>query len=196
MDALRSLAVPTLLAFAACGAPPPAESPAPASENPKPAVAPSTVKRLPIADFSELPASVAAFLEKRECTIPQADSVEGQSNVISGEFFETGVRTWAALCSRDGRSIALVFRDPDDRDPAALASIADNHCANAQQPCSFAANIQTVDPELIRQYDREVSGLTPPPIQHQGIEIVQPGEPAVVRYFHDGQWLELLRLAD
>ncbi|MCB1020534.1 MAG: hypothetical protein KDC27_11440, partial [Acidobacteria bacterium] len=117
----------------------------------------------------------------------------GRSNVISGDFFDKGVEAWAALCARDGRSVPLVFHDQEDRDPTALGSIADPVCRATQAQCGFQAQIKAVPPDQIRLYDREVSGLTPPPIERQGIEIVQPGEPTVVRYLHDGVWLELIR---
>src|SRR6516164_3365936 len=58
-----------------------------------------TVRRLRVEDYPELPAGVAAVLQRRHCTIPQPNKDGPARNVIKGEFFRKGQKGWGVLCS-------------------------------------------------------------------------------------------------
>src|SRR5437773_2711035 len=78
------------------------------------------VLKLRPAAFPELPANLAAELDRRGCRVPQPDTSRRQ-NVIRGQFATPGQTDWAVLCSMNGFSRILVFWNGSQSDIAEIA---------------------------------------------------------------------------
>jgi len=141
------------------------------------------VVRLQPTAFPELPRNVDRELQRRGCTIPQPYTGK-RANVIQGEFVKPGQTDWAVLCSTQGYTRLLVFRNGSATNPVELAR-------NPDDPGRiFDWFILPADRKYIMDHYRAYGGPKPPPIDHQGIE--SGGETAsVVLYYYRGKWLTL-----
>jgi beta-lactamase regulating signal transducer with metallopeptidase domain len=155
------------------------------------------IRRLPSNAFSSLPASIRTFLEYRGCLIPQqtfSDPSGGQPhNVIQGEFFEPGKTVWAVLCSVNGSSSILVFRDALDRRPEELVSRNDKDDLQGagEGRIAYSRAIEPVDRKFIVEHYRAYGGPEPPPIDHEGIDDQFVGKASTVHYWYRGEWKTL-----
>jgi hypothetical protein len=151
------------------------------------------VRRLEPHAFSQLPAAVAAVLQRRGCTIPQPDPGARTANVIRGEFFSRARPGWAVLCSTDGHSAILVFRDDADGNPEELARSEDrNYLMDAGEGrVVYSRGIRAVDRTFIIEHYRAYGGPEPPPIDHEGIDDAFLEKASIVHYRFEGKWLQL-----
>ena len=136
------------------------------------------------AAFPELPANLAAELDRRGCRVPQPDTSRRQ-NVIRGQFATPGQTDWAVLCSMNGFSRILMFWNGSQSDFAETAKWPD-------PPLTVIYDhvIRAVDRKFMMDHYRAYGGPKPPPIDHQGIE--SGGEKASVAfYYYRGKWLKL-----
>jgi len=67
------------------------------------------IRRLPVSSFPELPANMAAELERQDCMIPQTYSARRPENVVEASLESAGTKDWAVLCSARGTVRLLVF---------------------------------------------------------------------------------------
>jgi hypothetical protein len=87
----------------------PAQQPAPASLNVSGQIVvagrsiPYLIRHLPVSSFPELPAELAAQLNRRGCLIPQTYEAHHPENVIHASLESAGSSDWAVLCSESGR---------------------------------------------------------------------------------------------
>lgn len=174
--------------------------PAPvASERPREdwqalfAAAASRIRRLRVDAFPELPATVAATLRDRGCTVPQPDPSGQPANVIRGEFVGSGQTGWAVLCSVNQASSILVFRDASDRDPYAVSTQPDRAYLQLLEPgkVGYSRQITPAGRDFILTHYRAYGGPKPPAIDHQGIDDAFLGKASCTWYFHGGGWLQL-----
>ena len=153
------------------------------------------IVRLKPGAFSSLPAAVRADLEKRMCTIPQADGVDedGPHNVIRGRFTSAASTDIAVLCSRDGVSTILVFRGGRTTNVAELAPVPDKNFLQTGHPKAivFSRAILVAKPAEIGVYYKEFGGPKPPPLDHDGIHDAFVSKASIIRYWYGGKWLEL-----
>ena len=155
------------------------------------------IRRLPADAFPALPLVIQEELRNRGCLIPQQTfSDEGSSkaqNVIEGEFFEKGKTSWAVLCSVNGTSSILVFRDAADRHPEDLAEAEDrSHLQDAGNGrIAYDRLIPPVDHKFIMDHYRAYGGTEPPPIDHQGIDDAFVGKASITYYWYGGKWMKL-----
>jgi hypothetical protein len=156
------------------------------------------IVRLPPAAFPALPAAVVRELQRRGCTIPQADfktqaDFKMPNNVVSGEFARRGQRDWAVLCSMKGASSILVFWNGSPANPADLGRSDDiNYLqGGVDNKIMFSRGIGAVGADFILKHHQVYGGAKPPRIDHQGIDDAFILKASVVRYFFDGNWLEL-----
>jgi len=114
-------------------------------------------------------------------------------NVIKGEFTRKGQVDWAVLCSRNGVSTILVFRNASGQDPSELAreSDMDKLQGVAGHEIGYSRAISPVDRQFILDHYRTYGGPKPPTIDHQGINDAFVEKASVVHYFHAGKWLQL-----
>jgi len=155
------------------------------------AVAAQQIARLKPSAFPGLPAAVRDELERRGCLIPQTHSAKGPENVISGKFWDGSSGDWAVLCSREGSSSVLVFRNGspqsvvelDPRDDAAMVQT-----IGSKRELGYSRRITTAAPDRIRRRkDNRKLG----PFGHDGIEDAFIEKGSVIHYLRDGKWGEL-----
>jgi hypothetical protein len=150
------------------------------------------IRRLPPANFPQLPAPVRTELERRGCTIPQVPMVDGPHNVIRGEFAKPGQTDWAVLCSAVHVSSILVFWNGSPLDPAELSKTndADRLQGWGGEKIVYSWLITPVGEKYIMDHYNAYGGEKPPPINHQGIDDAFYGKASVVQYFYHGKWLQ------
>ncbi len=153
----------------------------------------SEILRLPPSAFPELPAVIRGELDRRRCTIPQADGYPKPHNVIQGSFTGKGQTDWAVLCSQDGESIILVFKGGSIEAVSQLAKGADRNSLQVvgEGKIGYSRMISPVNGGSIVSYHREFGGPKPPPVDHQGIEDSFVGKASVILYYSRGIWLRL-----
>lgn len=149
------------------------------------------IRRLSIDAFPELPQAVAGVLKARRCTIPQPSGAA--RNVIRGEFFEKGKTGWAVLCSVNGSTALLVFRNDGDANPETLITSEDRGYVQeiGNGRIEYSREITAVDRGFIMDHYRAYGGREPPPVDHQGIDDAFLGKASVTWYHHKGKWLRL-----
>lgn len=136
---------------------------------------------------------MAAVLQSRHCTIPQPTNNGPARNVIRGEFFQKGQKGWAVLCSRDGKSSILVFRNNHDSHPDEIAESPDDRFVveTWQGELVYSREISAVDQNFILRHYRAYGGPKPPPIDHNGIDDAFLEKASVTWYWRDGKWMQL-----
>ena len=150
------------------------------------------IVRLPPSAFPELPANLAAELQRRSCSIPQAFP-EKRHNVIRGQFAKPGQTDWAVLCSVNSVSTILVFWNASEKNPAEIARMADidRLQSDVGDKIVYSRAISPVGESFILQHYQAYGGPQPPPLDHQGIDDAFVEKASVVLYFHQGKWLTL-----
>jgi hypothetical protein len=153
------------------------------------------IVRLKPGAFKNLPSSVRADLDRRECTIPQPDGLDGAGphNVIRGRFTSQTSTDIAVLCSKGGVSTILVYRDGAAKDVATLAAMADKGFLQTGQPkpIEFSRAISVASPARMRIYHDAFGAGDMPPLDHDGIDDAFVGKASIIRYWTGGKWLEL-----
>ena len=151
------------------------------------------IRRLGPDAFPNLPPAVAAALHARNCTVPQPAGGGSPRNVIRGEFFESGQESWAALCSVNGWSTILAFRNAADTTPQSLARAEDRNYLQSidQSSVGYFREIRTVARDVIVEHNRGYSVAKPPRIDHHGIDNAFLEKGSEVWYFLAGNWSKL-----
>lgn len=151
------------------------------------------MRRLAPEAFPELPLAVAGVLRARNCMVPQPAAGGEARNVIRGEFFARGERGWAVFCSANGSTTLLAFRNDHDTNPDALSTREDRYAALELEDGSavYVDTIMAVGRDFIVNHYRAYGGPTPPPIDHQGIDVGILDKASITWYFHQGKWLQL-----
>jgi hypothetical protein len=152
----------------------------------------SEIRRLPVEAFPELPAAVAGTLRGRGCAIPQPSKTR-RENVIRGAFFEPGKSGWAVLCSVDGSSSLLVFRDDRDRNPIELGTTEDSGWLQGDvgNTYVFSHQIGVADRAFIERHAQPSFVKPPDVITHVGINDMFLEKGSSVFYYDHGEWLTL-----
>ena len=153
----------------------------------------AAIRRLPIDSFPQLPEAVAGVLREKGCLVPQPEPEGPGVNVISGEFFAAGQAGWAVLCSTNGQSVILVFRDESGASPEELAPADDRGFLQGvgNGVIAYSRQISTVDRQYIVRHYRAYGGPKPPPIRHAGIDDAFLEKASVVHYWYEDTWLRL-----
>jgi hypothetical protein len=150
------------------------------------------IVRLPPAAFRQLPPGVARVLRIRKCTVPQPALSKTPSNVIRGEFFAKGEPGWAVLCSVNGSTTLLVFRNDRDERPEAMNTSEDAGFLQGLggDKVGYSRQITAVDRRYILRHYRAYGGPEPP-IDHQGIDDAFLEKASVILYRYRGKWMPL-----
>jgi hypothetical protein len=151
------------------------------------------VIRLKPREFRQLPSVVRRNLETRGCTIPQYAGGSAPHNVINGSFTAKGSRDWAVLCSINGASRILVYRDGSAKRVDSLANRADAVFmqGDANGVMEFSRKIDIATPKYIADHARAYDGPKPPPLDHNGIDDGFMDKGSTVLYYYRGKWREL-----
>jgi hypothetical protein len=171
----------------------PAFAQAPADSQQPFDLAERLIVRLSPDAFPELPAGVLHELQRRRCTIPQTGLKKQPHNVIKGEFAKPGETDWVVLCSVNGFSSILVFRNSSGNNPAEIAPFEDRIFLQGISPdrIAYSRAIAPVGRDFIMQHFNAYGGPKPPSIDHQGIDDAFLEKASSVWYFDEGKWLKL-----
>lgn len=148
---------------------------------------PYRLRRLPLSSFPELPPSVRSVLAQRSCMVPQTWEARRPENVIHGAFYQAGHEDWAVLCSHDGESSLLVFRDGIGV-PVELASHRDLDRlvpTNVSGRFGYSWGIDPVSPSRLRQF---APGQR---FDHDGIEDSVIEHSSVIHIYRDNRWMAI-----
>lgn len=149
------------------------------------------IRLLPVASFPDLPAEVAAQLNRTGCMIPQTFEAQQPENVIEGAFRAPNSRDWAALCSVAGRTTLYVFFAGHYDSPEAVRSQADTLWLGAEPGSSVYGSAwgiavrNAADMHESRQWHGTVR------FDHDGIEDARLERSATVDYWQADKWLAL-----
>jgi hypothetical protein len=113
--------------------------------------------------------------------------------VIRGEFFARGEAGWAVLCSVNGSTALLAFRNDRDTHPDTVAMSEDQNYLQGMggDKIGYSHGIIAAGRDFIARHYRAYGGPEPPPIDHQGIDDAFLEKASVTWYFHKGKWLRL-----
>ena len=153
----------------------------------------SIITRLAPNAFPDLPKNLAADLQRRGCTIPQVEVVDGRHNVIKGAFAKPGQTDWAVLCSVNGSSSVIVYWNASAANPAIIETHRDEDRLQSWGPGKtiYDRKLDPVGAAYITGHYKAYGGVKPPPLDHQGIDDVCVGKASVVLYYYQGKWLHL-----
>jgi len=151
------------------------------------------VIRLKPREFRQLPASVRRSLDARGCTIPQYPGKLAPHNVITGSFIAKGSRDWAVLCSVDGTSRILVYRNGTASKVDSLARLPDSGFLqpNASGVTEFSRKIEIATPKYIADQAKAYGTAKPANLDHEGIDDGYMDKASTVLFYSRGKWREL-----
>jgi hypothetical protein len=152
----------------------------------------ATVRLSPSA-FPNLPSEVSTELTRRGCTIPQPYNAKGENkNVITGTLTSAGQTDWAILCSRERRSVILVFRGGHSGQVDELAAEADSQYLQqvSGQAIGYSRLLAIATPKIIRRNATPGTHL-PRAIDHDGIDDIFVEKASVVWYYSGETWMRL-----
>ena len=143
--------------------------------------------------FTQLPLTIRAELERRDCTVPQPHGAIRPANVTSGHFTSGTQIDWAVLCSRERVSVILVFRGGTIADVAEVARVPDrDHLQTVGGGViGFSRELGVASATFIRKHHDPRSGTPLPRLDHEGIEDRFIGKGSIVWYWSNGRWLQL-----
>jgi hypothetical protein len=143
--------------------------------------------------FAELPADIASLLDVSGCLIPR--SLDGESNVITGELAAAGQQDIAVICSVDGVSEIRIFWGGSASCPPLDETSPDWALLYKAAEWEYFWGIAIASPAHIRNYYDKYAEECPlqdlPVMMHDGLEHIFGEEGSANLYCHDGQWLRL-----
>ena len=150
--------------------------------------------RLKPAAFAALSSQVRQELERRGCLVPQSYAERGPHNIVRGRFTSGTKTDIAVLCSKERASSILVFRGGSTATVAELANRRDAdflQVVAAGGVVGYSRALGIADPKYIQEHHQRYGGLTPPSLDHDGINDIFVGKASVVWYWSSGRWLQL-----
>lgn len=126
-------------------------------------------------DVPDLPLNIIDVLETKKCLIPRWHYEFG--GVAKGEFAIIGQNDTAVICANGNRSKIIIFWGGPDNCPTEIDSA--------------GQFINTVDKKYILEHYATYGGNKPPEITHQAINDVYIEKGSIVKYCHNGEWIEL-----
>ena len=122
-----------------------------------------------------LPKKVISILEAEKCLVPKWRYEFG--GVAKGEFAVSGQKDIAVICTKNNKSKILIFWGGPNKCPSEIDSI--------------GQYINTVDKKYILDHYEAYGGNKPPDITHQAINDYYVEKASIVKYCHNGKWIEL-----
>lgn len=130
--------------------------------------------------YYRLPSSIVRSLERRKCSI-QLKCEDGicvpGTNVESGEFFRSGRRDWAVVCSSQGTISVLAFESNRPASPHTVA-----------KRLPFETWIRPVTHQYTLARAKSSGSALPPELEHQCIEINNDATSSLIYCFDDRRW--------
>lgn len=154
---------------------------------------PYLIRRLPVSTFTELPATVAAELTKRDCMIPQSYQAHRAENVVHGSFEGVGTSDWAALCSADGKVRLLVFFASAPGAPMTLNSADEKALLEPHDPSGVLGFDWGLDAATPEQVHEAQAGLEHRPAAptHDAVALTWIDHSTDYRLYEKGHWVAL-----
>jgi hypothetical protein len=150
--------------------------------------------RLAPARLAAVPAAVKAELERRGCLIPQSfvAKADRPENAIRGHFISPTGTDWAVLCSRQRRSVLLVFRGGgvNKVDELAVEDDADKLQVTAPGQIGYSRGIFVASPRDIREHNPSPDPLLPV-LDHDGVHDAFIEKASVIWFWSGTRWLKL-----
>ncbi len=148
------------------------------------------IKRLPPAEFPELPTAFKAELEQAGCTIPQSGFDESRNNVIHGSFGAMGQEDWAVLCSRNGTSsIFMHWGGPVQCPSERLPQSDKNFLQGMPEGIVFSRSIAATTSYHVYPDDDSAGVDREVLMDHDGIDDVFQGKGSTVWLCRGGAWI-------
>lgn len=146
------------------------------------------IRLLPVESFPALPASVADWLRRRGCMIPQSFEAQEPENVIEGAFRAPYSEDWAALCSVSGTTTLYVFFAGQFSAPVAIRSQPDDLWLGHEPGSSVYGSAWGVSTRTAD--DLRASTQIRPAflIDHDAIEDADLERSLTLRYLTAGTW--------
>jgi hypothetical protein len=153
-----------------------------------------TVRLVPAA-FPHLPDPIVRDLNERRCSIPQPWDSSRPQNVVSGEFRNPGQTDWAILCSVKEQSVILVYwggsTDKVEEIPGSLSEDRKWLLGVGENRIGYSRLITAADDGyLLDQHEYYPAGAIHF-VDSVGIVGTASKISPAVRYWHEGQWVEL-----
>lgn len=145
-------------------------------------------------NYPGLPPNIAANLSARGCKIPQAYFKSELHNAIAGEFTRPGQKDWAVMCAHGSEFTVLLFRNGVSTDPTTIYGPwsdefrVDIFKASRGTRTGYNKAIFVIEKEDIMRHHRAYGGPTPPPIDHQGIDIYCCEQASQTLYWYNNKW--------
>jgi len=148
------------------------------------------IRRLPVSSFPELPATVAGFLNRRSCLIPQTYEAHRPENVVHASLERAGSSDWAVLCSAQGTVSLLVFFSDTPAQFVVLASAPETVRLQAYDATGVLGFNWGIDPASPRQIHDAQTGLEHrlPPIDHDALADSVVDRRTVYHFYAKSAW--------
>jgi hypothetical protein len=153
----------------------------------------TSIPRLGLEAFPDVPPTVREALRRRGCRVPQSYGQRQPHNLIAGSFTDAGRREWAVLCSvRDTSTIVVVSQagvvvDSLERsaDAASIEQMPDLGPV-------YVRRLNRVSPAQLRSAPHDPEGPNAPrQVDHDAIKVVHDGKGSSTIYKTAGRWMQV-----
>jgi hypothetical protein len=152
----------------------------------------NTIRLVPEA-FPELPDPIVRDLQKRRCSIPQPWKSSRPSNVVSGEFKNSGQTDWAILCSVKRKSTVLVYWGAlvDQVEEIPGTKISDRKWIKgvAENKVGFSRLITLTNDGFLYDHHEHFPQAAISYVNSNGIVGDYSAQKSTVHYWHENQWV-------
>ena len=149
------------------------------------------IRLLPVSSFPDLPAEVAAQLERMRCMVPQTFEAQQPENVIQGAFQAPESRDWAVLCSLDRRTTLYVFFAGHYDSPEPLRSQSDTLWLGAEPGSNIYGSAWGIAVRSAAGLRESREWRAAAHFDHDAIEDARLERSATVHYWDRGKWIAL-----
>jgi hypothetical protein len=159
---------------------------------------PYLIHRLPVSSFPELPAAIAAVLNRRGCMIPQTYEAHHPENVIHGSLERPGSSDWAVLCAAKGTVSLLVFFDRqgmsaagEQAQPMELIAVPETERLQAHDSSGVLGFDWAIDAASPGQVHAAREGLEPRPtrLDHDALVDTIVEQRRIYRFYEKNAWM-------
>ena len=152
--------------------------------------APYRIRRLPVSSFPELPANIAAQLERRGCLIPQTYEAHRPKTSSTPASNEPALPTGPCFAPCGVRSLLLVFFGSASDEPTTLASALETQhlqSRDASGAMGFNWGIDPATPEAVHQAQTNMAHR-PARLDHDALADSVIDHSTVYRIYKEHAW--------
>ncbi|MGA3135568.1 MAG: hypothetical protein ABSC88_06210 [Terracidiphilus sp.] len=154
---------------------------------------PYLIRHLPVSSFPELPAELAALLNRHGCLIPQTYEAHHPENVIHASLERPGSSDWAVLCSAQGTVSLLVYFSNAPAKLLVLAAAPETERLQAHDPSGVLGFNWGIDPASPEQIRTAQIGLLHRPalVDHDALADTLIDHRTVYHFYLKNAWIVL-----